>query len=91
MERAFKDGVPLPDRIQNAPILTKGLELYYAGFMDLMASRQTGFGIGPIWWKTIQEYCDYHKLDEDQTEAMHFLVQQMDVAYLKHLEKKTKT
>jgi len=68
----------------------KGLELYYLGFMDLMSSRQVGFGLGPIWWETIQSYCERKKLSEEQTEAMHHHIRAMDEVYMKHLEKKTK-
>jgi len=65
-----------------------GLELYYIGFMDLIASRQMGMSAGPIWWGTVQDYCDKHGLDEDQTEAMHTHVRDMDLAYLKQIGKK---
>lgn len=64
------------------------MELYYIGFMDLMASRQSGFGTGPIWWETIQKYCDHHKLTEEQCEAMHYHIKQMDKVFLKHNAKK---
>lgn len=84
----MREGIPLPDRIQNAPSLWPGLTLYYNGFMDLVASRMTGFGLGPIWWSTIQTYCEAMGLSEDQTEAMHHHVKEMDTAYLKHMSKK---
>lgn len=90
IEQAVKHGLPLPEKIQNAPSLLPGLELYYLGFLDLMASRHVGMGAGPIWWGTIQDYCDKKKLDEDQAEAMHHHINSMDSAYLKHSQKKTK-
>jgi len=65
-----------------------GLELYWQGFMDLMASRHTGMGIGPIWWSEIQKYCEAKGLDNLQTEAMHHHIRLMDTAYMKHYEKK---
>jgi len=83
-----KSGLPLPEKIANAPSLLPGLEIYYIGFMDLIASRQMGMSAGPIWWTTIQEYCDRYSLDEDQTEAMHSHVRDMDLVYLKHIGKK---
>lgn len=90
IEQAEKHGLPLPEKIENAPSLLPGLELYYAGFLDLMASRQVGMGIGPLWWGTIQDYCDRKGLDEEQTEAMHFHLKMMDIVYLKHMQKKSK-
>lgn len=83
-------GLPLPEKIQNAPSLKPGLELYYLGFMDLMASRSTGMSAGPIWWDTIQTYCEAKGLDEDQTDAMHQHIKALDQEYLKHMNKKTK-
>jgi hypothetical protein len=83
-------GLPLPEKIQNAPSLRPGLELYYIAFQDLMASRPVGMGVGPIWWSTVQTYCEAKHLSEDQTDAMHNHIKAMDAAYLKHMNKKTK-
>ena len=82
-------GLPLPEKIQNAPSLRPGLELYYIAFQDLMASRNSGMSLGPIWWSTVQTYCDAKGLDEDQTETMHFLIKEMDTVWLKHMNKKS--
>lgn len=90
IKQAMSHGLPLPEKIQNAPSLRPGLELYYIAFQDLMASRPSGMSAGPIWWTTIQEYCDKNVLDESQTEAMHYHIKAMDTVYLKHLNKKTK-
>ncbi|HRD16485.1 MAG TPA: hypothetical protein PK181_06645 [Methanothrix soehngenii] len=67
-----------------------GLELYYIAFQDLMASRPVGMGVGPIWWSTVQSYCEAKGLDESQTQAMHHHIKALDSAYLKHVNKKTK-
>lgn len=79
---------PLPEKIANAPSLLPGLELYYKGFMDLISSRMIGMGPGPIWWDTIQTYCERTNLDDIQTEAMHHHVKNMDEVYLKHVDSK---
>jgi len=86
----MREGLPLPDRIQNAPELLPGLELYYIGFIDLSDSRSLGMGLGPIPWFTVQQYCKEFALDEDQTEAMHHHIKVMDAAYLEHQRKKAK-
>lgn len=90
IQQAAKHGLPLPEKIQNAPSLWPGLELYYIGFMDLMASRQSGLGLGPIWWGTVQHYAEKKGLDEEQTEAMHHHIRALDEVYLKHAQQKTK-
>lgn len=46
-------------------------------------------GPGPIWWDTVQRYCEVYGLSEDQTEAMHHHIKGMDTVYLKHNTKKT--
>lgn len=90
IEQAAKHGLPLPEKIQNAPSLLPGLELYYIGFMDLMASRHVGMGVGPIWWGTVQDYCERKGLDEEQSEAMQYHVKAMDSVYIKYSQKKNK-
>ena len=88
--QAVKSGLPLPDRIENAPSIWPGLELYYIGFIELTTSRQIGMGIGPIPWVVIEQYCALKDLDEEQREAMHYHIIEMDTVYLKHMQKKTK-
>jgi len=88
IEQSVKAGWPLPESIANAPSLSPGLELYYIAFLDLMSCRQMGMSSGPIWWTTVQEYCNLLKLSEEQTEAMHFHIKEMDLVYLKHSTKK---
>ncbi len=89
IEQCIRTGWDLPEKIANAPSLYPGLELYYVGFMNLMSSRQTGFGPGPLWWTTIQEYCNIQNLDEDQADAMHVHLKAMDLVYLKQAVKKS--
>jgi hypothetical protein len=48
-----------------------------------------GMSAGPIWWTTIQEYCEKSGCDEEQIEAMHTHLKDMDLAYLKQIGKKT--
>lgn len=45
--------------------------------------------LGPIPWRVIREYCQILDLDEDQTEAMHHHIREMDKAYLEAVKKKT--
>lgn len=53
-----------------------------------MSSREVGMGLGPIWWSTVQEYCEKNEFDEEQIEAAHHHVKEMDTLYLQHMRKK---
>jgi len=88
MVQCVREGLPFPDRIQNAPTLLMGLELFFLGFMDLSSSRQIGMGMGPIPWQAINQYCTSIELNEEQTEAMHHHIRELDTCYLKHKNKK---
>lgn len=81
---------PLPDKIQNAPQILLGLDLYYFAFLDLTADRRLGFGAGPIPWASRQLYAEKNDLSEEQTEDLHFFITTMDKAYLEYFEEKAK-
>jgi hypothetical protein len=88
IKQAVRAGQPVPERIQNAPSLEPGLELYYSGFLDLCSSRTIGMQASPISWVTVEEYCKAFHLDEEQVEAMHYHIQSMDQVYLETASKK---
>lgn len=79
IEQCMREGLPLPDRIANAPILLDGLDLYYSGYRDLMYDRPMD---GSISWSTIHRYSVDLELGEEQREAMHYHIREMDNAYL---------
>lgn len=89
VSEAVRRKQPIPEKFADAPALWPGLDLYYQGFQDLISSRITGMGVGPIWWSTVQHYCEAKGLDEEQTESMHYHVREMDTFYLSHLNKKS--
>lgn len=74
----------MPLRIQNAPTLWQGLELFYVAFADLTTDRSIGFGEGPIPWRSIILYAEVYDFDDDQREDLLYLVKAMDRAYLKY-------
>lgn len=84
----MREGIPLPHKIENAPSLLPGLELYYIAFIDLMASRQMGFAVGAIQWEVVQYYCDSHRLRKDQCDDMHYHIKNLDTFYINHSAKK---
>jgi len=90
MAEALREDREIPDEIAFAPEIGSGLELYYYGFMDISSSRQIGMGLGPIPWKIVHDYCVALELDEDQTEAMHYHIAEMDGAFMEHNRSKSK-
>ena len=82
--------MPLPERIQNAPDLFLGLDLFYMAFMNLSSCRsQGGYGSeGPIGWLQINEYCFVHGIIGEQRDDLFYHVQRLDQAYLEYKTKK---
>ena len=78
-------GMPLPNKMMNAPDLFLGLELYWDAFQDLVTCR-TGAGFIP--WTAINEYAHVHRLDEEQLDDLTFFLGQMNSALSKWQEKK---
>ena len=83
-----RNKMPVPKRIQEAPDLVRGLELYYTGFCELCDSRTIGMSPGPIPWFAIQQYCLMNELTDEQSYRMHRHVQRMDGAYLEYKSKR---
>jgi len=81
---------PLPERIQNAPDLFVGLELYFDAFVELNTCRSTGWGPGPIPSWCIDEFCVRNGICGEEAEDFHYLLRQMDGAFLKHMASKSK-
>jgi len=81
---------PLPERIQNAPDLLHGLELYFEAFLELNTCRPMGWGPAPIPSFYIDEFCRKHELDEEESEDMQYHIRLMDQAFLKHVARKKK-
>jgi hypothetical protein len=80
---AARDRQPLPERIQNAPDLLLGLEIYYLAFLDFTSCRTAGYGTeGPISWMTIEDYADRKGIEGAQREDLHYYISNMDAAYL---------
>lgn len=80
---------PLPKTIREAPELRHGLGLYYEAFNELDTCRSFGMGVGPIPWSAVQEYALTYGYSTEQADDLHFFIQRMDVAYRKHVSKKS--
>lgn len=87
----MREGRPLPKKIRNAPELILGLEFYYNAFEDLSSCRELGFGVGPIPWTAMKDYChEYDITGDDDLEDFFYFIRQMDNAYLAHMAKSNK-
>jgi len=84
LDQCYKHRMPIPDKIQNAPQLLDGLDLYYTGFMDLTTCREIGMVEGPISWTNMAGYCKFHNITGEQAEDFLYFVSRMDSTYLKH-------
>lgn len=80
----------LPERIQNAPDLFMGLELYFGAFVELNTNRSTGWSAGPIPSWCIDDYAERLELTEEETEDLHYHIRAMDKAFLDYMARKNK-
>lgn len=83
----MKVGV-IPAKIADAPTLRFGLELYYAGFFDLIGCRSGSFGDGPIMFSAIMDYARAAEFSPEQADDLVFYVGQLDGVYMEHVRKK---
>lgn len=90
IKQCLRLGHPLPKRIQDAPQLQLGLELFYDAFWDLNGCRTFGMGMGPIPWTAIKDFAQAFEFDEEQFDDLYYYVRRMDDAYLKHHAPKKK-
>lgn len=88
--QAMRAGQPLPDRIQNAPTLPLGLDLYLTAFFDLDSERSHGSGLTPIPWSSISAYADVFDFNWEQRCFLFQHIKLMDKEHLKRLEAKQK-
>lgn len=84
--QALKLKRPIPKPMQQAPTLLLGLELYYTCFWDLVADRLNPTSMIP--WQAVQWWAESHNLDSFATSKLHYFVRQLDMAFIKHANKK---
>lgn len=80
-------GMPIPERIQNAPELEQTWQLYYQGFLDLNSTRDMGMAMGPISYMTMVEYCLMNEIYGEQQQDFIWIVARLDQRYLKRSNK----
>lgn len=79
--------MPLPEAIENKPVLLDGLYFYMEAFQTLSSCRNIGQGvIGPIPWSALSQYADRHNIkDEESFLLLEIYLQKMDAMYVKHV------
>jgi hypothetical protein len=83
----MQEGLPLPEKIKNAPELENGLELFIQAFFELSTSRMVGVDYGPIPWVVINEYCNSLEIVEDQRDDVFYHVRALDSTYLEFINR----
>lgn len=82
--QAYINRQPLPDRIENAPKLLPGLEIFLIAVLDLDSERLEG----QIPWSSVAMYADYFQFDEQQAEDLFYFVRSLDHVILERRAKK---
>ena len=84
IDQCMREGIPLPERIENAPQLTPGLELFFVAFLELSDDRNSGMSMGRIPWSVVRQWANAYELDYQQTEELHFQISRMDFKYIEY-------
>jgi len=90
IKQCLKDNRAFPEKIQNAPDILLGLNLFYSAFIDLDSCRHSGYEDGPIPWTAIADYCAHKGITGETADDMFFHVRSLDKAFLKHRSDKAK-
>lgn len=83
IDQCIREKLPLPDRIQNAPEMTWGLELFYLAWRELDTMRPVAMAEGAIPWSAVLDFAIAHDIDGDLREELCYQVRALDNAYLK--------
>lgn len=80
---------PLPPKVEGAPQIQLGLELYWNGFAALNTCRGSMYNSeGPVPWTAMLAYCEQYEIYGDQREDFFYIMALMDEAYLTFKAKK---
>lgn len=72
-------------------MLFPGDEFYLSAFWELSTCRQFGWSTGPIPWRDLVHFAEYHGLDDEMVRPFMVIIRAMDSVYLKYQEKKNKS
>jgi hypothetical protein len=88
--QSIRSGMPLPDKIKNAPVLLLGLDFFFKTWVELGSCRSVGMDEGPIPWTVIRTYCNEYDILGELREDTFYLVRSIDNAYLRWKKDKAK-
>ena len=89
VQAAIERGQPIPEWLQNEPLLLPGDEFYMSAFYELSTCRSYGWTLGPIPWRDIIFYAQYAGLEEDLLPVFVRSLRAMDTVYMEYIDKKT--
>lgn len=89
-KQAIQNGIPIPDRIQNAPGLFPGLELFLGAFFDLDSERTHSNGVTMIPASRIHDWADRYRLTDEMREDLIHHVRWMDAEHCVRVAAKQK-
>lgn len=79
----------LPEKMQSAPQLLPGLELFYEAFLDLSGSRvPAAAGPGSIPFSEISAWARHYDVTGETFELLVLFIRRLDAAYIGHVTKK---
>lgn len=87
LAQCLRYGTPVPEIIQNAPVLEPGLGFYYDAFAQLNTCRIMG---GPISVNAIFQFGTLNDYTKDECVDMQYHIHRLDNAYLEHEAEKNK-
>ncbi len=88
IRQCMHDGLPLPEKIKNAPQLGFGLNIFYDAYFNLETCRLNGMSMGRIPWTAVQNYCESKGFTEEQTASAQLYIKMMDTEYIKFSDSK---
>lgn len=66
MRECYRNGVPIPDKFNNAPRLLPGLDLYFSAYEELVSFMNVHRDRPPILWADVHSYAMHHGFTHDQ-------------------------
>jgi len=73
----------VPEWAENEPEVFEGDDFYLGAFSELSTCRSFGMSLGPIPWRDIVAYSEYHELERGMSDFFVRVIRQMDMVYLK--------
>lgn len=90
IEQCYRSGLPLPQRIQNAPQLLPGLEFFLSAWVELSPDRPVAMSEGFIPMASMVAFSKLYELSQEETKELIFFVRELDKVYIEKRQKDQK-